>query len=72
MDKNGAVLDNGEAMTAEYFLKVKAEEIEVVKREVGEKRWTDGDFETAAKLLDDLCLSEGFETFLTLQAYRRI
>ena len=40
--KNGATLDNGETMTADYFRKVMAEEIEVVKSEVGEDRWARG------------------------------
>jgi malate synthase len=70
--KNGAVLSNGEKMTAELFRTVMAEEIEVVKSEVGANRWADGHFEEAISLLDTLCVSEGFDAFLTLEAYRRI
>ena len=70
--KNGAVLDNGETMTADYFRKVAAEEQEVVKQEVGEDRWAAGHFEKAADLLDTLCVSKDFDTFLTLGAYREI
>ena len=70
--KNGATLDNGETMTADYFRKVLAEEIEVVKSEVGEDRWNGGHFAEAEKLLDALCVSEDFDTFLTLEAYRKI
>ena len=70
--KNGAVLDNGETMTADYFRKVMAEEREVVKSEVGDARWNSGHFEEAEKLLDKLCVSDVFDTFLTLDAYERI
>ncbi len=70
--KNGAKLDNGETMTADYFRKVMAEEMEVVRSEVGDARWNSGHFAEAADLLDALCVSEDFDTFLTLEAYRKI
>ncbi len=70
--KNGATLSNGETMTAGYFRKVMAEEVEVVKSEVGEARWENGHFAEAISLLETLCVSENFDTFLTLEAYNRI
>ncbi len=70
--KNGATLDNGLTMTADYFRKVKAEEMDVVKAEVGDERWASGHFDEAATLLENLCVSEDFDTFLTLEAYRQI
>ncbi|VAV90824.1 Malate synthase, partial [hydrothermal vent metagenome] len=70
--KNGAQLDNGETMTADYYRKVKAQEMDVVKAELGEARWNKGRFTDAADLLDKLCLSDGFDTFLTLEAYDRL
>ncbi|MFQ5563821.1 MAG: malate synthase A [Parvularculaceae bacterium] len=70
--KNGAALSGGETMTAELFRKALAEELEVVKSEVGEERWSSGHFDEAAELLENLCLSEDFATFLTLGAYERI
>ncbi len=70
--KNGAQLDNGETMTADYYRKVKAQEMDVVKAELGEARWNEGRFTDAADLLDKLCLSDGFDTFLTLEAYDRL
>lgn len=70
--KNSAVLDNGEVMSAAYFKKVKTEEMAVVRKEVGEKRWISGNFGTASELLESFCLSDGFDTFLTLQTYRQI
>ena len=70
--KNGATLANGETMTADYFNRVMAEEVEVVKGEVGDARWTDGHFDDAMALLKDLCLQDEFAEFLTLGAYERI
>ena len=70
--KHGATLSNGQKMTAEYFRKVTKEEIEVVKSEVGAERWQSGHFDEALKLLDALCVSEKFDTFLTLDAYQKL
>ena len=35
-------------------------------------RWKDGHFAHAIDLLDALCVSDNFDTFLTLEAYRKI
>ena len=70
--KNGAVLSNGQKMSAEYFRKVTAEEIEIVKSEIGVDRWQSGRFNEALELLDALCVSDKFDTFLTLDAYERL
>lgn len=70
--KNGATLSNGQTMTADYFRSVMGEELEVVKSEVGEDRWSSGHFDQAVSLLEHLCVSEDFDTFLTLGAYKKI
>ena len=70
--KNSAELSNGETMTAAYFKKVAAEEYDVVKTEIGDARWQAGHFEKAIELFETLCLSEQFDTFLTLGAYQEI
>lgn len=70
--RNGATLDSGETMTAELFEKTLAEEVEVVKSEVGEERWKAGRFDEAIELMKSLCLSDDFKSFLTLGAYERI
>ncbi|MEL6211953.1 MAG: malate synthase A, partial [Pseudomonadota bacterium] len=67
--KNGATLSNGETMTADYFKRVLAEEIDVVKGEVGDARWSSGHFTEATGLLEKLCLEDDFAEFLTLGAY---
>ncbi len=70
--KNGTILSNGHKMTAEYFHNVMAEELDVVRDEVGAARWAEGHFDEAAKLLTPLCVEPNFETFLTLSAYRQL
>ena len=70
--KNGAVLSSGQKMTADYFRSVMVQELDVVKSELGEARWSSGRFTEAAALLEPLCVSDKFETFLTLEAYRRL
>ncbi len=70
--KNATILTNGHAMTAEYFRNVMAEELDVVRAEVGGDRWASGHFDEAAKLLTPLCVEPNFETFLTLSAYRQL
>jgi malate synthase len=70
--KHGAVLDNGEQMTAALFNKVLGEEMSVVKDQVGADVWSDGRFEEAGEIIRDLCTREEFESFLTLPAYERL
>lgn len=69
---NGAILSNGVKMTAEHFIRVLSEEMEVVKAELGDARWAAGRFSEAAELLRSLCLEEEFAEFLTLGAYQRL
>lgn len=70
--RHGATLSNGRKMDADYFRAVLQEEIGVVKAEVGDERWATGRFAEAIDLLDALCVSETFDTFLTLGAYRKL
>ena len=48
------------------------EELDVVRREVGDDAWSAGRFDEAASLMRDLCLQEDFAAFLTLGAYERL
>jgi malate synthase len=70
--KNGATLSNGKTMSVDYFRDVMAEELKVVEEEVGAERWANGHFEEATKILGHLCVSNEFDTFLTLEAYRNL
>jgi malate synthase len=69
---NGAVLDGGAIVTAALFRRALAEEQSVVRRELGDERWSKGRFAEAAALLETLCLEDEFAEFLTLGAYERL
>jgi malate synthase len=70
--RNGVSLDDGTAMTAELFEKAFAEELAVVRGEVGDDRWASGRWDEAAELMRALCLQDVFAEFLTLSAYERL
>jgi malate synthase len=70
--RNGVTLSNGKTMTADLFKTALAEELAVVKGEVGEARWASGRFDEAAGLIAELCLEDEFQEFLTLKAYERL
>jgi malate synthase len=68
----GAVLDSGEKVTPDFFDRALGEEMERVKRELGAGAYAKGRFPEAIRLFRDLSLSETFEDFLTIPAYRLI
>ncbi|MBB5752148.1 malate synthase A [Prosthecomicrobium pneumaticum] len=68
----GATLDDGTAVTGAFFDKALAEEMEVVKAEVGEAAYAAGRFPEAIDLFARLSTAESFEAFLTVPAYKLI
>ncbi len=70
--KNGAVLDGGKTVTAALFRQALGEEQAVVRGELGDERWKNGQFAEASALLEKLCLEPEFAEFLTLGAYERL
>jgi malate synthase len=68
----GGRLEDGREVTAELFRDVLKEEMETIRREVGEGRYRDGHFELAANLMDRICTAEEFVDFLTLVAYDHV
>jgi malate synthase len=66
------VLDDGRKVTVELFRQITQEELAKLRTELGEAAFAAGNFERAAKLIDAITVSETFETFLTLPAYRAI
>jgi len=70
--RNGAKFESGTLMSADYFRQAMAEELDVVRRELGDDRWAEGRFKEAASLLESLCLEDGFAEFLTLSAYEQL
>lgn len=68
--KNQAKLGDGRALTPEMVLDWEKEELENIKKYVGEERYANGKFELATELFNDLVLDENFDEFLTLKAYQ--
>jgi malate synthase len=67
--KHGKDLDNGQKVTKALFEQYLAEEIEVVKKEVGEQRFRSGRFDEAAQLILSLTTSDVLTDFLTIPGY---
>ncbi len=68
----GGVLADGRRITAELFRSMLAAEAARLRAGLGEVAWTRGNFEPAARLLDEITTAEEFSTFLTLAAYREL
>jgi malate synthase len=66
--RHGATLD-GQKLTADLFEKELEGQLEVLRKEVGEEAFQNGEFERAVSLFTDLCLHQNFEEFLTMPAY---
>ena len=67
--KNQAKLNDGRILTPEIVLEFEKEELENIKKYVGENRFEKGKFDLATKLFNELVFDENFEDFLTLNAY---
>ena len=48
------------------------EELETIEKEIGEKRFNDGKFQLASEIFKSMIISENFDEFLTLPAYKHI
>ena len=68
----GAVLENGVKVTADFFERALAEEMERVRSEIGAEAYAKGRFPEAIGLFRKLSLSPRFEEFLTTPAYQLI
>jgi malate synthase len=67
-----AKLDDGREATPAMFREALAGEMERVKGEVGAKAFDGGRFKEATELFSDMSLSDTFDEFLTLPAYKLI
>lgn len=65
------VLDDGRKITVELFRELLAEEMEKIKEYQGEA-YSQGKYEEAAQLFDQLTTSDDFIEFLTLPAYQKV
>ncbi|HET9552821.1 MAG TPA: malate synthase A, partial [Anaeromyxobacteraceae bacterium] len=66
---HGVPLDDGEPLTVDRFRAVLADEVDRVRREVGEPRWLGGRFDEARALFERITIQPEFCEFLTLPAY---
>ena len=67
--RHRAPLDDGRTMSADLYRTIRREEMDGLRREVGDTRWGGTRFEEAALILDRLVTAERFTEFLTLPAY---
>ena len=70
--RHQAPLEDGSTVSPERFRVVVAEEMDRVRAEIGEERFTRGKFTEARGLFERLSLAPRFEEFLTLPAYELI
>jgi malate synthase len=67
--RHGTLLDDGRKVTAELANALLKEELEKLRSEIGDSRYSGGRFVLASKLFLDLITSKEFVEFLTLPAY---
>lgn len=67
-----ATTTDGKKITPEWYLALKAEELEKIKSYVGEAAFDAPTFRKAAEIFDDLVLQDELTEFLTLPAYSLI
>ncbi len=68
--RHGAALDDGRVVTRDLVRAVVEDEMQVIAREVGEPRFTDGRFGEARQLFLRVALADTLPDFLTLDAYQ--
>ena len=66
------LLSNGKLVTPTLFETFLAEEMQVLKHELGETRFEQGRFDEAAQLMTDLTISTELSEFLTLSCYEHL
>lgn len=68
--KNKAKLEDGKTLTKDLVLEFQKDELKKIKSYVGEERYSNGRFELATQLFNELVFDENFVEFLTLKAYQ--
>ena len=70
--KNEVILADGRQLNSDLFTTIFDDEVEKLVTEVGENNMKNTKFELAIELFDQLVVSDDFEEFLTLPAYKFI
>lgn len=68
--RHAATLDNGRTVDAAYLRSIVADEMAALRETLGGARFGAGRFAEARKLFEELCVSDRFQEFLTVPAYR--
>lgn len=63
-------MSNGKPVTKALFLQMLGEEMKVIASELGEERFSQGRFDDAARLMEQITTSDELIDFLTLPGYR--
>ena len=66
------VLDDGRKVTTEMYERLKVEELEKIKQDIGVDAYQKGRFSEAVQLFDELILQDNFVDFLTLPGYENL
>jgi malate synthase len=67
---NMSEMEDGRKFTVELYIELLESEIHQIKDLVGENEFKNGKFKLAIELFDSLVISDKFEEFLTLKAYK--
>ena len=67
---NTSTLADGRKFSKDLYAELRESEIKIIKDLVGEEKFKTGKFDLAIELFDTLVISEEFEEFLTLKAYK--
>ena len=68
----GVKLEGGKLFDVEMYKQLKIEELEKIKKMIGEENFLNGKFELAVQLFDELVLNKEYKEFLTLDAYSHL
>ena len=63
------ILDEGRNVTIEMFRALLDEELDAIRQAVGDERFTQGKFRTAAEFLDRITAADEFVQFITTELY---
>lgn len=67
---HNATLADGRTLTLDLFGQLLEEEMDAIRSEVGDERFTSGHFQLAMQLFDEMIRADDFAEFLTLPAYQ--
>jgi malate synthase len=66
------ILTDGRKVTVDMFREIMAQELDKIKHTVGPERFTEGNYEKAAGIFDEIISKDELEEFLTLSAYEHL